>query len=346
MPENSIGLALSGGGLRSATYCLGVLQALASTRMLPRVDFLSPVSGGGYMAGFLGRLYSRLAADTPHKAERIEAIINDPNSAEIWWLRRHADYLAGAGRSDVETTLAVFARNLATVLFCIGALFLAGLAVLRWIADWAFPGAAAWEIAGIPVSPWWRAPAAVLLLAALPLAIGYWLTPSSRSRWPYSIFGVAGLAGAARQRHRRHRHNRSQDLGPDRDPGARAGLALAGRRAPRRASGHALRALHHALSTIGWPARWAASCCCLPQRWPSSSSIRLPASRPPCRRSHHGRFGADCIAIPAVHPRPRRFPDPWTASPRRRKWPASAPAGSRSTFWHSRSPPCCSSPST
>ncbi|UVC19430.1 GMC oxidoreductase [Mesorhizobium onobrychidis] len=191
LPRDSIGLALSGGGVRAATYCLGVLQALAATKMLPRIDFLSPVSGGGYIAGFLGRLYSRMAPDTPHKAERIEAIVNDPNSSEIWWLRRHANYLAGAGRSDLETNLAVFARNLATVLFCVGALFLAGLGALRLIADWAFPaGSAGWEIAAIPVSPWWRAPTAVLLLAALPLAIGYWLTPPSRSRWSYSIFGV------------------------------------------------------------------------------------------------------------------------------------------------------------
>src|SRR5262245_5783461 len=40
-----VGLALSGGGIRSATFCLGVLQILARTRMLRKVDFLSTVSG-------------------------------------------------------------------------------------------------------------------------------------------------------------------------------------------------------------------------------------------------------------------------------------------------------------
>ncbi|MDE3819716.1 GMC family oxidoreductase [Sinorhizobium meliloti] len=189
LPQDCIGLALSGGGVRAATYCLGVLQALAITKVLPRVDFLSTVSGGGYIGGFLGRLYSRMSSDTPNKAERIEAIVTDPGSPEIWWLRRHADYLAGGGRSDLETNLAVFARNLAAVLFCVGALFLGGLGLLRLISDRAFSNAS-WVIMGIPVSPWWRASAAVLLLAAIPLAVGYWLTPATRSKWSYSTFGV------------------------------------------------------------------------------------------------------------------------------------------------------------
>ena len=32
-PEDTIGLALSGGGIRSATFCLGVMQAMAGTDM-------------------------------------------------------------------------------------------------------------------------------------------------------------------------------------------------------------------------------------------------------------------------------------------------------------------------
>ncbi len=44
-----VGLALSGGGIRSATFNLGVLQALAGSNILGRVDYLSTVSGGGYI---------------------------------------------------------------------------------------------------------------------------------------------------------------------------------------------------------------------------------------------------------------------------------------------------------
>ena len=42
------GLALSGGGIRSATFCLGALQALASKDLLKHFDYLSTVSGGGH----------------------------------------------------------------------------------------------------------------------------------------------------------------------------------------------------------------------------------------------------------------------------------------------------------
>jgi hypothetical protein len=41
------GLALSGGGIRSATFCLGVMQALNAAGVLQKFDYLSTVSGGG-----------------------------------------------------------------------------------------------------------------------------------------------------------------------------------------------------------------------------------------------------------------------------------------------------------
>jgi predicted acylesterase/phospholipase RssA len=44
-----VSLALSGGGIRSATFNLGVLQALAETGILADVDYISSVSGGGYI---------------------------------------------------------------------------------------------------------------------------------------------------------------------------------------------------------------------------------------------------------------------------------------------------------
>ena len=43
------GLSLSGGGIRSASFCLGVLQALSYNRWLKKMDYLSTVSGGGYI---------------------------------------------------------------------------------------------------------------------------------------------------------------------------------------------------------------------------------------------------------------------------------------------------------
>src|SRR5262245_20032543 len=49
---NLVGVAFCGGGIRSATFNLGVLQALAAMRFLGRIDYLSAVSGGGYVAGW------------------------------------------------------------------------------------------------------------------------------------------------------------------------------------------------------------------------------------------------------------------------------------------------------
>lgn len=47
-----VGLALSGGGIRSATFNLGLLQGLDRVGLLPALDYLSTVSGGGYIGGF------------------------------------------------------------------------------------------------------------------------------------------------------------------------------------------------------------------------------------------------------------------------------------------------------
>ncbi len=53
-----VGLALSGGGIRSATLSLGVLQVLGASALWPRIDYLSTVSGGGYIGSTLSSLLS------------------------------------------------------------------------------------------------------------------------------------------------------------------------------------------------------------------------------------------------------------------------------------------------
>lgn len=50
---NAIGLALSGGGIRSATFCLGIVQVLVRKQLFAQFDYLSTVSGGGYCGTFL-----------------------------------------------------------------------------------------------------------------------------------------------------------------------------------------------------------------------------------------------------------------------------------------------------
>lgn len=73
-PENVVarslvGLALSGGGIRSATTNLGVLQALSRMEILPMVDYLSTVSGGGYIGACLSSLLTDRRAAQPAQCD-------------------------------------------------------------------------------------------------------------------------------------------------------------------------------------------------------------------------------------------------------------------------------------
>lgn len=51
--DDLCGLAISGGGIRSASFALGVMQALKRGGVLKKMDYLSTVSGGGYIGSSL-----------------------------------------------------------------------------------------------------------------------------------------------------------------------------------------------------------------------------------------------------------------------------------------------------
>ncbi|MDA0587861.1 MAG: hypothetical protein O3C17_07600 [Planctomycetota bacterium] len=57
--KDTMGLALSGGGVRSASFNLGLLQSFRRFGILRLVDYLSTVSGGGYVGGYLSSLTLR-----------------------------------------------------------------------------------------------------------------------------------------------------------------------------------------------------------------------------------------------------------------------------------------------
>ncbi|HSL82440.1 MAG TPA: hypothetical protein VLF66_06655, partial [Thermoanaerobaculia bacterium] len=84
--DERVGIALSGGGVRSATFCLGFFQGLARRGgLLRKLDFLSTVSGGGYFGAFFGRLYTRPYLDGAADVERIlksEPLPVDPEDDE------------------------------------------------------------------------------------------------------------------------------------------------------------------------------------------------------------------------------------------------------------------------
>src|SRR6185369_2693113 len=83
--DDCVGLAFSGGGIRSATFNLGVLQALEAGGMLRHVDYLSSVSGGGYAASCYTWLRARLAVATGV----FRAPLVDSAGSVLDWLRAH-----------------------------------------------------------------------------------------------------------------------------------------------------------------------------------------------------------------------------------------------------------------
>jgi patatin-like phospholipase len=76
---NATGLALSGGGIRSATFCLGVVQALHRRKLFAQFDYLSTVSGGGYLGSFLS---SFLGAD-PKQLKKAEDAVKRDRQTEL-----------------------------------------------------------------------------------------------------------------------------------------------------------------------------------------------------------------------------------------------------------------------
>jgi hypothetical protein len=201
LPSRTVGLALSGGGIRCATFSLGVLQALAKKNRLRAIDILSSVSGGGYIGSFLGRLFTRgiIRDDEFDPCGRVEAILADNNSLQLRWLRTHANYIVGQGGSDVREHLAVLWRNLASIYFILAILGAALFGLLRMAGEWfrrslsppTVPAALGQRFAEA-VSSWWWVPLAVLAVAIIPAFIAYWLAPKLGTRASFSFFPLVG----------------------------------------------------------------------------------------------------------------------------------------------------------
>ena len=103
-----VGLALSGGGIRSATFCLGFLQELHRLRLLRIFDYLSTVSGGGYLGGWWSAWLSRQQEDTdqPPAFKPDPEHIHDP----VGLLRRSVESV-NAGALDFGDHLRSSARG-------------------------------------------------------------------------------------------------------------------------------------------------------------------------------------------------------------------------------------------
>jgi len=110
-------LCISGGGIRSATFALGALQALAEHRLLDQFDYLSTVSGGGYIGSWLTAWIKRAGGlenvipQLRSKAERVPSGGVDP----VQHLREYNNYLSpqmGFFSADTWTLAATVVRNI------------------------------------------------------------------------------------------------------------------------------------------------------------------------------------------------------------------------------------------
>lgn len=92
-----IALCLSGGGIRSATFSLGITQALSKHKLLKSVDYLSTVSGGGYIGSCISlTLNNPNTGPDPDKFPFQGALGQDEPEA-VSHLRNSSNYLAPVG---------------------------------------------------------------------------------------------------------------------------------------------------------------------------------------------------------------------------------------------------------
>lgn len=122
--DNLIGLAFSGGGIRSATLNLGILQGLAKKGLLAKFDYLSTVSGGGYIGAWFSSLVKHSNHVNTVQTELVlstqpeGAIPREPTATEraILWLRSYSNYLTPKTGLFTGDTLSALAQWMANTL--------------------------------------------------------------------------------------------------------------------------------------------------------------------------------------------------------------------------------------
>jgi hypothetical protein len=112
-------LCLSGGGIRSGTFALGMLQGLARHNLLNKFHYLSTVSGGGYIGSWLSawihRDQSGVEGVTAELSNLTAKTKVDPDPEPIRYLRRYSNFITprvGLLSADTWTFIAIYLRNL------------------------------------------------------------------------------------------------------------------------------------------------------------------------------------------------------------------------------------------
>jgi hypothetical protein len=214
-----LGLAYSGGGIRSAAFNLGVTQALACRGLLSHFDYLSTVSGGGYIGSWLSAGVYRSAGLPLFQYQFLEneaSALQEGRRHPVQHLRDHSNYLTprtGFLSSDVWTFGATYARNLLLNLAILVACFVFALLAIRLVGSLGAYLSHAMEAAKgdlhLPVK-WALGTVAVssltVALAFISVSFERELRPWSRGSWRWAskrataafvlVLIVAGYAGS------------------------------------------------------------------------------------------------------------------------------------------------------
>lgn len=142
-------LAFSGGGIRSATFNLGVLQGLANHNLINKFDYLSTVSGGGYIGSWLAAWIKRDGSVVKVTNRLCTDKSPNPLGEElrpIRWLRMFSNYLAPMSSimsADAWTVGITWLRNtlmnqIVIFLLLLAVLFLGNLLYELWLNDFSW----------------------------------------------------------------------------------------------------------------------------------------------------------------------------------------------------------------
>lgn len=135
-------LCISGGGIRSATFALGIIQGLASlgrsaaNSVLAKIDYLSTVSGGGYVGSWLSG-WSARQGGIERVIEELRKPTGDklkPEPQPVHHLREYSNFLTprlGLLSADTWTFFGTYFRNLVLTLLVLVPLFIGVLALPR-----------------------------------------------------------------------------------------------------------------------------------------------------------------------------------------------------------------------
>lgn len=144
------GLALSGGGIRSAAFCLGVVESLIRRRSLATFDYLSTVSGGGFLGGCLSAILR--SGGRPDLLD----VRKHGDLGLVELLRGRAKYLASGGLLAALVMPALALRGILHVSFLwlplvVLAVFLTevGLEFLYWLSPALLDGGSGWVLCGV-----------------------------------------------------------------------------------------------------------------------------------------------------------------------------------------------------